>query len=102
MTRHGVRVGLALDPRGFYRGRPGSGAGGLFLFVYNDPDAQSRKGGLGRLAFWRDDEAVDTQYHIRVIGADEVSEVRVQDAEGETLATSTASRILALLQDELK
>jgi outer membrane protein assembly factor BamC len=95
------RVGLALDRVGFTvedRDREQ----GVYFVRYNDPDAMGKKSSLGRLAFWRDDEVVDKQYHIRVIGADEISEVRVQDAEGESLATSTASRILALLQDELK
>ncbi len=98
------RVGLALDRVGFTvedRDR----AQGVYFVRYNDPDAETKKSGLGRLAFWRDSEVVDNQFHIRVIGAtdgSEVSEVRVQDAQGETLASSTASRILALLQDELK
>jgi len=98
------RVGLALDRVGFTvedRDR----AQGVYFVRYNDPDAETKKSGIGRLAFWRDGEAVDTQYHIRVSGADdgsEVSEVRVQDSDGQTVASSTASRILALLQDELK
>ncbi len=98
------RVGLALDRVGFTvedRDR----AQGVYFVRYNDPDAKTKKSGLGRLAFWRDAEVVDKQFHIHVIGdADggELSEVRVQDAQGETLASSTASRILALLQDELK
>jgi len=98
------RVGLALDRVGFTvedRDREQ----GVYFVRYNDPDANTKKSGLGRLAFWRDSEVVDKQFHIRVIGAadgSEVSEVRVQDAQGETLASSTASRILALLQDELK
>jgi outer membrane protein assembly factor BamC len=98
------RVGLALDRVGFTvedRDR----AQGVYFVRYNDPDADTKKSGIGRLAFWRDGDAVDTQYHIRVSGADdgsEVSEVRVQDTDGQTVASSTASRILALLQDELK
>jgi outer membrane protein assembly factor BamC len=101
------RVGLALDRVGFTvedRDREQ----GVYFVRYNDPDAENSKGGIGRLAFWRDDDFVDTQYHILVTGVDdvddgsEVSEIRVQDAEGETIASSTASRILALLQDELK
>ena len=77
----------------------------MYFVRYNDPDAETKKSGIGRLAFWRDGDAADTQYHIRVSGAgdgSEVSEVRVQDTDGQTVASSTASRILALLQDELK
>ncbi len=98
------RVGLALDRVGFTvedRDR----AQGVYFVRYNDPDAENEKSGIGRLAFWRDDEAGDTQYSIRVTGVDdgsEASEVRVQDSEGATVGSSTASRILALLQDELR
>ena len=98
------RVGLALDRVGFTvedRDR----AQGVYFVRYNDPDADNKKTGIGRLAFWRDADNVDVQYHIRVTGAGdgrEVSEVRVQDGSGETVVSSTASRILALLQDELK
>lgn len=98
------RVGLALDRVGFTvedRDR----AQGVYFVRYNDPDAENKKKGIGRLAFWRDADNADTQYHIQVSGANDdrkVSEVRVQDAEGQTVASSTASRILALLQQELK
>jgi outer membrane protein assembly factor BamC len=98
------RVGLALDRVGFTvedRDR----SQGVYFVRYNDPDAEAKKKGLARLAFWRSADRVDMQYHIRVAGAGDgskVSEVRVQDEAGQTVTSPTASRILALLQDELK
>ncbi len=95
------RVGLALDRVGFTvedRDR----AQGIYFVRYNDPDVNAKRSGLGRLAFWRDDEVAEQEYHIRVIGAGEGSEVRVQDSRGANLTSSTAARILAILQDELK
>lgn len=97
------RVGLALDRVGFTvedRDR----SKGLYYVRYADPDAETRKsGGLGRLAFWRDEPVPkDAQFQISVQEADPGSEVKILNASGEVEDSATASRILALLQEELR
>lgn len=97
------RVGLALDRIGFTvedRDR----SKGLYYVRYVDPDAEARKRrGLARLAFWRNDELPrDAQFQISVQDAEKGSEVRVLSPSGEVEKSSTAGRILALLQEELK
>jgi outer membrane protein assembly factor BamC len=96
------RVGLALDYVGFTvedRNR----SEGVYFVRYNDPDASVEAKGLSKLAFWRSDEPVNQKYRIRVTGVGEASsQVHVLDENGVVLATPTASRILALLRDQLK
>lgn len=97
------RVGLALDRVGFTvedRDR----SKGVYFVRYNDPDVAQRKPSfLGRLAFWRkDDLPRDVQYQIAVTDASEGSEVKVLNAEGTQANATTTSRILALLQEQLK
>jgi outer membrane protein assembly factor BamC len=97
------RVGLALDRIGFTvedRDR----SKGLYYVRYLDPDADAKKrSGLGRLAFWRDDEvARDAQFQISVQDLEQGSEVKVLNPTGEVEKSPTAGRILALLQEELK
>jgi outer membrane protein assembly factor BamC len=99
------RVGLALDRVGFTvedRDR----SKGLYYVRYLDPDIDG-KGKSGsrwsRLAFWRSDTGKkDEQFRISVADADKGSEVRVQNADGASAKSTTAGRILALLQEELK
>jgi outer membrane protein assembly factor BamC len=99
------RVGLALDRVGFTvedRDR----SKGLYYVRYLDPDIDGKgKSGSGwsKLAFWRsDDDKKNEQFRISVADVDNGSEVRVQNAEGASAKSSTAGRILALLQEELK
>jgi len=99
------RVGLALDRVGFTvedRDR----SKGLYFVRYVDPDAGDEKSEsfVSKLAFWRssDDAKKQEQYRISVANADKGSEVRVLNAEGKEANTPSASRILALLQAELK
>jgi len=99
------RVGLALDRVGFTvedRDR----SKGLYYVRYLDPDIDG-KGSSGsawaKLAFWRsDDDMKNEQYRISVADSENGSEVRVQNAEGQSAKSPTAGRILALLQEELK
>ena len=99
------RVGLALDRVGFTvedRDR----SKGLYFVRYVDPDAGDEKSEsfLSKLAFWRssDDARKHEQYRISVANADKGSEVRVLNSEGKKANTPSASRILSLLQAELK
>jgi outer membrane protein assembly factor BamC len=99
------RVGLALDRVGFTvedRDRQK----GVYFVRYADPLAGVKKeeGLLGKLAFWRDDKpkVKAEQYRVAVTGADESSRVRVLDRNGAAESSPTASRILALLHEQLK
>lgn len=101
------RVGLALDRIGFAvedRDR----AKGLYYVRYIDPDKdnQSKKdeGILSKLAFWRDDKAIESSdvYRIYVRAEGDVSTVTVLSKEGGEDRSTTAKRILQLLQEQLK
>jgi len=99
------RVGLALDRVGFTvedRDR----SKGLYYVRYVDPDLDgtgNSDSAWSKLAFWRsDDDKKNEQYRISVADSDKGSEVRVQNAEGQSAKSPTAGRILALLQEELK
>ncbi|MGH8707870.1 MAG: outer membrane protein assembly factor BamC, partial [Burkholderiales bacterium] len=101
------RVGLALDRVG-YTVEDRDRQKGVYFVRYADPQAElaGRKdeGLLGRLAFWRDDKPKikAEQYRVSVTPADESSRVRVLDKDGAAQTSSTASRILALLHEQLK
>jgi outer membrane protein assembly factor BamC len=97
------RVGLALDRVGFTvedRDR----SKGVFYVRYADPEVDNRRTGLARLAFWRSTPGPqDEQFQITIQDAsEERSEVKVLDAAGEVADSQTATRILGLLQEQLK
>ena len=100
------RVGLALDRVGFTvedRDRQK----GVYFVRYSDPQAEIKKqdgGLLDRLAFWRDatPKVKAERYRVSVTATDDASRVRVLDASGAAEISSTASRILALLHEQLK
>jgi len=99
------RVGLALDRVGFTvedRDRQK----GVYFVRYADPLAEAKKaeGLLDKLAFWRDDKPKikAEQYRVAVTGADVSSRVQVLDRNGAAENSPTASRILALLHEQLK
>ena len=100
------RVGLALDRVGFTvedRNRDK----GVYYVRYADPagqQTQEKKGLFSWLAFWRSDKnkVVAEQYRVMVKDAKENSIVQVQDKAGATLNSSTAHRILSLLNEQLK
>jgi outer membrane protein assembly factor BamC len=101
------RVGLALDRVGFTvedRDRQK----GVYFVRYADPQAElagkKDEGLLARLAFWRDakPKVKAEQYRVSVTAADDSSRVRVLDSSGAPEKSPTASRILALLHEQLK
>jgi outer membrane protein assembly factor BamC len=102
------RVGLALDRVGFTvedRDR----SKGLYYVRYVDPqaDAKSKEpsGLLSKLAFWRSKEEVaasGSEYRIRVQGEGDVSTISVMTREGGEDTSSTARKILGLLQQQLR
>ena len=97
-------VGLALDRVGFTvedRDR----SGGLYYVRYNDPFKEDKKRGLlSKLKFWGDDdpEAAE-QYRIALSATDgDQTQVTVLNAEGQRDNSSTAKRILTLVQEQMK
>ena len=101
------RVGLALDRVGFTvedRDR----SKGYYFVRYVDPQIDGQKspdkGFLSKLAFWRSDknEIKAEQYRVVVKEAQSVSEVQVQNKDGQQDNSDTGRRILALLHDQLK
>lgn len=96
-------VGLALDRVGFTvedRDR----SGGLYYVRYNDPLKEDKKKGfLSKLKFWGDDEPKDAaQYRIVLIAQGDKTHVTVQDAQGQPDNSSTAKRILTLVQEQMQ
>lgn len=97
------RTGVALDRVGFAvedRNR----SEGTYFVTYNDPLAdQNSEGVLSKLAFWSsDDEAGGAHYRIVLQANGPVTHIIVNDAEGERDTSSTAKRILALLEEQLR
>jgi outer membrane protein assembly factor BamC len=97
------RTGVALDRVGFAvedRNR----SEGIYYVRYNDPLAdQDKDGVLSKLAFWSssdDDDA--TQYQIEVQAQGAATHIIVNDAQGQRDTSSTAKRILSLLEEELR
>lgn len=101
------RVGLALDRVGFTvedRDR----VQGVYFVRYVDPEADkskaSEKGFFSRLfsSSSGDKAKSATRYRVTVKGAGAASQVAVQDGEGRADTSSTAGRILSLLNEQLK
>lgn len=99
------RVGLALDRVGFTvedRDR----SQGIYFVRYINPDADNKTGGglLSKLLFWRDENADSAdQYRVQLSEAGAAAtEVKVLNKDGEAEKSSTSSRILGLLYEQLK
>jgi len=103
------RVGLALDRVGFTvedRDR----SKGYYFVRYVDPQIDGQKspdkdkGFLSKLAFWKSDknEMKPEQYRVMVKEATNISEVQVQNKDGQEDTSDTGRRILSLLHDQLK
>lgn len=96
-------VGLALDRVGFTvedRDR----SGGVYFVRYNDPLKEDKKRGfLSKLKFWGDDEPADAeQYRIVLSAEGDRTLVTVQNSKGERDNSSTAKRILTLVQEQMR
>ncbi len=77
-------------------------SGGIYYVRYNDPLQDEGKKGLSRLAFWSsDDEPVDT-YQIKLYDDGTRTRVQVLNADGGPAASDTATRILKLLEEQLR
>ena len=95
------RTGVALDRVGFAvadRNR----ADGVYFVRYNDPLAGEEKGFLSKLAFWSSDEEKAKQYRIVLQAQGPETHIIVRNEQGERENSSTAKRILTLLEEQLR
>jgi outer membrane protein assembly factor BamC len=99
------RVGLALDRVGFTvedRDR----VQGIYFVRYVDPDGTNKEGFIKRLfSFGDSDKAKEAQRYRVIVKAEPnaaVSSVTVQDNTGKPDTSATGTKILSLLNDELK
>jgi outer membrane protein assembly factor BamC len=95
------RTGVALDRVGFAvedRNR----TDGVYFVRYNDPLGDDEKGLLSRLAFWSSDEAKAKQYRIVLQARGPETQIIVRNEKGERENSSTAKRILTLLEEQLR
>jgi outer membrane protein assembly factor BamC len=99
------RTGLALDRVGFTvedRDR----SRGMYFVRYVDPakeEIEKDEGLLSKLTFWGDDDGPkENEYLISIVGGENTTRVVVLDKRGKREVSSTATRILGLLHDELK
>ena len=97
------RTGVALDRIGFAvedRNR----SEGIYYVRYNDPLAdQDKDGVLTKLAFWSSSDDDDTtQYQIEVQAQGAATHIVVNNSQGKQDTSSTAKRILSLLEEELR
>jgi len=97
------RTGVALDRVGFAV-EDRSRSDGIYFVRYSDPlSAQDDKGLLSSLAFWssgKDKEA--KQYQIVLLAEGARTRVVINDAEGNRENSKTATRILTLLEEQLR
>ena len=95
------RTGVALDRVGFAvedRNR----SDGVYFVRYNDPLGDDEKGLLSKLAFWSSDKTKAKQYRIVLLAQGAETQIIVNDAEGKRENSSTAKRILTLLEEQLR
>lgn len=98
------RAGIALDRVGFAV-EDRSRTDGTYFVRYNDPlGDQNKQGVLSKLAFWSSDDDADaaTQYQILLQPNGPTTLVTVNNKQGERETSSTAKRILTLLEEQLK
>ena len=95
------RTGVALDRVGFAvedRNR----SDGVYFVRYNDPLGDDEKGLLSKLAFWSSDEEKAKQYQIVLIAQGAETQIIVKNDKGARENSSTAKRILTLLEEQLR
>lgn len=97
------RVGLSLDRLGFsVQDRDRST--GLYYVRYLNPETENKKASLlSHLAFWESDTPNKAeQYRIVVAVANPGTEVKVEAGDGKPENSAAATRILNVLQEDLK
>ncbi len=97
------RTGVALD-RVSFAVEDRNRSEGIYYVRYNDPlGDQDKKGLLSRFAFWSsDDEPEATLYQIALLAKGAETHVIVNDDTGKRDNSTTAKRILTLLEEQLR
>jgi outer membrane protein assembly factor BamC len=95
-------TGVALDRVGFAvedRDR----SQGIYFVRYNSLEDKQKKGFFSRMAFWRDDKIDDqNQYQVKLESNRNETRVIVNDEKGVRQNTTTAIRLLTLLQEQIR
>lgn len=95
-------VGVALDRVGFLVEDRDRSVGTYFV-RYRDLDMKEEKGLLSRMAFWRDEKPDQgKEYRITLEPQGSRTRVVVQDAGGQRETSATATRILTLLDEQIR
>jgi outer membrane protein assembly factor BamC len=97
------RTGVALD-RVSFAVEDRNRSEGIYYVRYDDPlGDQDKEGLLSRFAFWSsDDEQEATLYQIALLAKGAETHVIVNDATGKRDNSTTAKRILTLLEEQLR
>ena len=89
------RIGFAVEDRNREKG--------IYFVRYNDPLADDdKKGWFSSLAFWSSDKKESKQYQIALIAQGAQTQIIVNDNDGKRENSSTAKRILTLLEEQLR
>jgi outer membrane protein assembly factor BamC len=95
-------VGVALERVGFAvedRDR----SAGLYYVRYDDPTKGDKRGFFDKLAFWRSDKGPsDSRYRVHLQEAGDKTRVTVLDSKGRSAVSGTATRILTLIQEQIR
>ena len=96
-------VGVALERVGFAvedRDR----SEGVYYVRYDDPTKEKKGGFMSKLAFWKDEGEFDdeTQYQIRLDEDGDMTRVVVLNSAGEREQSDTGTRILTLIQEQIR
>lgn len=95
-------VGVALDRVGFVvedRDR----STGTYYVRYRDPTQTKEKGLLSKLAFWSSDKPPkELEYRITLVAEGARTRVQVFDDKGQPETSGTGTRILTLLQEQIR
>ena len=76
---------------------------GTYYVRYRDPSQNREEGLLSKLAFWSSDEpAEELEYRITLVAEGARTRVRVFDDKGEPEISGTGTRILTLLQEQIR
>ena len=97
------RVGISLDRLGFSV-QDQNRSEGIYFVRYLNPTEGQEKGFLDKLLFWQSDDqggkALD--YRIALAEVNKETQVRVLNSEGKPEKSEAATRILTVLQEDLK
>lgn len=96
-------TGVALDRIGFAvedRNR----SQGIYFVRYKALADEDKKGFFSKLAFWQDDDEIDdqNQYQVKLDELEQQTRVTVNNLAGERQNSTTAKRILSLLEEQIK